>query len=225
MKKLCCLLLLAFASLSLPAYAEPLAAVTFIPIPSLPTIITKPGNYYFVANMYFQVASATAPSVAITVNAPGPVTIDMRGFTLSSQTRFLFQPGYVTVDPTAISILSSDVTVRNGEISGFWNGLLAAGTGNASVGTYLSRIHLEKVKFLASDNEAVGLTKVNNSVVRDCDFTETYAGIQDYGSQTGNTYINDKVGNANDLYQFHIQSFINNPIVYTINVTSETTNP
>jgi hypothetical protein len=174
MKRHCFLSLLAFASLSVSAYADPLAAATFIPIPSLPAIITKPGNYYFVANMYFQVASATASSVAITVNATGPVTIDMRGFTLSSQTRFLFQPGNVTVEPP-----------------------LAAGTGNARVGTYLSGIDLERITFLGSDNEAVGFTKVNNSIVRDCDFTETFAGIQDYDSQTGNTYINDKVGNAN----------------------------
>src|ERR1700685_3444588 len=70
--------------------------------------------------------SGIGPSLLnVPINAPGTVTIDMKGFTLNSPTRFLFQPGYVTVDPTGINILSSNVTVRNGTISGFWNGVSA----------------------------------------------------------------------------------------------------
>jgi len=51
-----------------------------IPIPSLPATITKPGTYYFAANMYYAVTVEPAPlsPVAITVNSTGPVTVSGR---------------------------------------------------------------------------------------------------------------------------------------------------
>jgi len=82
--------------------------------------ITKPGNYYFVANMYY--AATTEPgaisTVAITVNAAGPVTINMRGFSLTGPSQ-QFLDGYYT-NPVAISINSGNVTVKNGSIAGFY---------------------------------------------------------------------------------------------------------
>ena len=140
-----------------------------IPITSLPVTITKPGNYYFVANMYYAVTVEPAPltPVAITVNAPGSVTIDLRGFSLSGPA-----VQYVNGEPTnstatGISIQSSNVTIKNGSIAGFYNSILAT---NPNPGPFLTEIDLEKLVFSGADDYSVNFNAVNNSVIRHCDF-------------------------------------------------------
>jgi hypothetical protein len=125
-------------------YAADLPIAT--PISTVPVVITKPGHYYFVADLFFQFTLITSPQTAITVNAPGPVVIDMRGFILSGSDRYEFQPLHpsTTIYPTGILIQSSNVTVENGQVSGFWNGLTASG----STAAYLAGINLEGVEFV-----------------------------------------------------------------------------
>jgi hypothetical protein len=80
-----------------------------LPIMALPATITVPGDYYFPSDLNYTVPV----DFAIVVNAPGPVTIDMKGFTLRGSAQ-------------AIQILSDNVTVKNGTITGFERGIEAS---------------------------------------------------------------------------------------------------
>ena len=88
-----------------------------IPITYLPYTISGPGTYVFKSNLYYAapfLSSSSPLSYAITVNAPGPVIIEMRGFTMSAPPESSNVNGAII--PCAIDILSSNVTVRNGSI-------------------------------------------------------------------------------------------------------------
>jgi hypothetical protein len=193
--------------LACSVYAADLPIAT--PISTVPVVITKPGHYYFVANLYFQLPTPTAPPTAITVNAPGPVVIDMRGFTISGGQRYEFPTGGSTVYPTGILIQSSNVTVENGKVSGFWNGILASG----STAAYFAGNNLESVTFVSSGNDESFFTYVNNSIVRNCQYINNYGGVYDIFSQTGNRYINDTVTNSNDpQFSFSVATPFNSKI-------------
>jgi hypothetical protein len=183
---------------ALPAQAPeiPEFPKTSTPITSLPAKITKSGYYYFVANLSYT-------GQAITVNAPAPVTIDMRGFSLTGNTpNQMYGIGY-----NGIQIQSSNVAILNGTIVGFFN-LIAAG---GIESPYLSGIVLEKLTFKESSSSAVSFNDINNSVVKDCDFTQAVDGyggygnglMSDDGSQTGNAYVNDLFNNQNPI-QFEV---------------------
>lgn len=84
-----------------------------IPISSLPFAISTAGSYYLTRNLVL-----TGSGEAITVNA-GPTTIDLNGFQLSGAGSGV---GIFLV-PTA------DLTVRNGSVTSWAIGILAAGGG------------------------------------------------------------------------------------------------
>ena len=159
------------------------------PIPALPATITKPGEYYFVGNMY---EPTPEWQTAITVNAPGPVVIDLRGFA------FVGPEGYSS-ESVGLLIQSNDVTIENGAIEGFMDQVQAV------LQTYpyepITGIRLLNLYFTECGEYSISFEKVNSSVVRDCVFTFLSTGfsgdpgplIIDGGSTTGNSYIHDKV--------------------------------
>lgn len=208
-------LLIALLALASPIYAQ--TAQISTPISTVPMVITKPGHYYFVANLYFTLPTPTSPPTAITVNATGPVVIDMRGFTLNGGTRYDFPTaGYITIDPTGILIQSCNVTVENGEVRGFWNGITASGSASA----YLTGINLEGLSFILSGNDGTGFSYVNSSTVKNCQYIYNYAGAEDGFSQTGNSYINDKSQNSsNPQWSFEIFPQFPSGINYSYTVT------
>jgi hypothetical protein len=191
------MLLAAFAALS--------AHAAKLPIPSLPATITTPGDYYFVADMYY----TTPPNIgnqtdyAITVNASGPVTIDMRGFKLSGQ-------------PSAngIFIGSDNVTIKHGIIQGFAEGVEAYQVVKAT---------LDGIRFTdGQEFQCIVLLYVNDSLIKDCDFTDQKNGnpaIADESSTTGNNYINDKVTGQNPLFMVSYATRAGiNPAIMTLNI-------
>ena len=90
-----------------------------IPITSLPLTITSPGYYYLLSDTYYNPTSLTN-RIAITVLSPG-VTIDLRGYSLTGPFQAeITVPEFLNLNPVAISIQSSNVTVKNGTISGFF---------------------------------------------------------------------------------------------------------
>lgn len=212
-------LILAFTAI-LSSHAAPIAVPLITPISTLPLVITKPGHYYLVGNVFFNMPTTTSPTTAITVNAPGPVVIDMRGFTLEGQTRYHFpEKDYF---PTGILIQSNNVTVINGTIEGFWNGVIASGivgTWNGSVYVptiFLTGIDLEGLTFSGTDNDGSAFDYVNNSIVRNCLYVDNYAGVNDSGSTAGNTYINVKsVHSMNPQWSFMVEGSVLNPVNYT----------
>jgi hypothetical protein len=197
----------------LSSHAAPIAAPFLTPISTVPMTITKPGHYYLVGNIFFTLPTITSPSVAITVNATGPVVIDMRGFTLQGQTRYHFPTN--DVFPTGVMIHSNNVTVINGTIEGFWNGVIASSSTTYPT-TYLTGIDLEGLTFAGTDNDGSAFSYVNNSIVRNCSYVNNYAGIDDSGSMTGNTYINDKVvGSQNPQWSFLVDAPYDSNVVYS----------
>jgi hypothetical protein len=221
MKKTLLILTLAFSAI-LSSHAVPIAAPFLTPISTLPLVITKPGYYYLVGNIFFTMPMPSSPTTAITVNATGPVVIDMRGFTLEGQTRYHFpEKDYF---PTGIMIQSNNVTVINGTIQGFWNGVIASGGPTVAYGlptTYLTGIDLEGLKFAGTDNDGSAFSYVNNSIVRNCSYVNNYAGLDDSGSMTGNTYINDKVvGSQNPQWSFLVDAPYDSNVVYSYTAIS-----
>lgn len=209
-------LLIALLALASPVYAQTTQVIS-TPISTVPVVITKPGHYYFVANLFFTLPTPTSPSTAITVNAPGLVVIDMRGFTLNGQTRYVFpSDGYFQVFPNAILIQSSNVLVLNGEIKGFWNGVYASGSSAA----YLTGIDIENVEFFGSGNDGSVFDHVNGSLVRNCRYIENYAGMYDGITQTGNRYINDTSQySENPQWAFGVAATVDDKIVYNYTAT------
>jgi hypothetical protein len=182
------------------------AKSTSIPISALPFNIKAPGTYVLTGNLTLA-PNGTVGGItfAITVDAPGPVTIDMRGFTLSSSPVQISPLYFIT---GAVNILSSNVTVMNGAIKGFVVGISADGykASNVSPATFLSGIDLEKLSFLGGTQIggtqsvlSVGFEFVNYGLVRNCDFRQQSPGtaIDDIGSATGNSFVNDKLSGLN----------------------------
>ena len=176
-----------------------------IPIASLPVVITKAGTYYFPTNMYMPTPTTMPQAVvAITVNALGPVTIDMRGFTLTGPGQQFVQ-GFYT-NPVGITIASNNVAILNGKIQGFVDGISASGSvvGIPNVYTYLSGLNIENITFGPEPFSCLIMSLVNGAVVKNCDFSQQVDGdvVGDDGSQTGNFYINDKVNISNSIMTY-----------------------
>jgi hypothetical protein len=167
-----------------------------IPITSLPLTIISPGYYYLVSDTYYNPTSLTN-RVAITVSSPG-VTIDLRGHSLTGPFQAeITVPQYFNLNPVAIAIQSSNVTVKNGTISGFFF-QVGVGSQNTEVPTYLSHITVTAVRFSEGGEQSLNFENVNSSIVSNCIFGRVpEPAIIDDGSQTGNRYINDTVSPSN----------------------------
>jgi hypothetical protein len=170
-----------------------------IPITSLPLTITSSGYYYLVSDTYYNPISLTN-RIAITVLSPG-VTIDLRGHSLTGPFQAeITVPEYFNLNPVAILIESSNVTVKNGTISGFFFQLEAGPSSGNVVPTYLSNIIITDVKFTDGGDWSMSLGNVNNSIISNCTFGYVpLTTITDGGSQTGNRYINDTFSGNNPI--------------------------
>ena len=173
-----------------------------IPITSLPLTITSPGYYYLLSDIYYTPTSLTN-RVAITITCPG-VTIDLRGHSLTGPFQAeITVPEYFNLDPVAILIVSSIVTVKNGTISGFFFQLEAGPPSGNLVPTYLSNLLIADVEFADGGDWSMSLGNVNNSIVSNCTFGYTpLTTISDGGSQTGNRYINDIFSRSNPISMY-----------------------
>jgi hypothetical protein len=183
-----------------------------IPITSLPLTIISPGYYYLVSDTYYNPTSLTN-RVAITVSSPG-VTIDLRGHSITGPLQALITvPQYFNLNPVAIAIQSSNVTVKNGTISGFFFQVgLAPKT---EVPTYLSHITITAVRFSEGGEQSLNFENVNNSIVSNCIFGRVpEPAIIDDGSQTGNRYLNVTVSASNGDSPISINSEV--PIILNI---------
>jgi hypothetical protein len=204
----------------------------WVPIPALPAVITKPGEYYFVGNMFYnnqaQVQSTAAAAAAITINAPGgPVVIDMRGFTLTGlEYNATFSIGYL--------IQSNDVMIQNGKIDGFLEQITNNTEEYPTPVTPVSEIYLLNLFFTLCGEQALSFYNVNSSTIRNCTFTMDNAGftgepgsvIVDVGSATGNSYVNCKVTShsfAPSTPVFTLTQASNQNAGYTFSIIATTT--
>ena len=163
-----------------------------IQISSLPFNITSPGTYVLTGNLTCQ-----APENAITINpsTSGNIILDLGGYAISAYP-------YIGSSETAITVnnpTASKIIIRNGTITSFWQGLVV----NPSGQDYMSNIHIENITFYGIRYRNVFYNLINSSTISGCTFigavpgeSGALYGIEDYGSQTGNSYTNNAFDGA-----------------------------
>ena len=182
---------MAALSLTMSAIA---AQAANIQIPSLPYTITTPGTYVLTSSLScpanFQIGISVNSQVA------GPIVVDLKGFSLEA-----YSPG---TDLAAVAVQSnftnSNITIRNGTILGFITGVAVGYDPATGISAgYVSNVHLEHLTFGSSSlnpiliqrGANVHFNKVNSSSVSYCIFFAGVYGIQDNGTQSGNSYSNN----------------------------------
>lgn len=175
-----------------------------ITISTLPFTITAPGTYVLTGNL-------TAPSdVAILISPPiaGSVVLDLKGFTLTGSGSGLAVDIYTNGPGTQYPI-----TIQNGTISNFSNGISANGTEPPPPGQgHLFDITINNIVFNISNDTTtyhygITFTRVDSSIISNCTFS---GGVLDYGiwdvfSNGGNTYKNDTFTNID--FQLFVENF------------------
>jgi parallel beta-helix repeat protein len=130
------------------------------PILSVPYTISAPGAYYLLTN----VVSSGGNSKGVIISS-GNVTVDLNGFamigTASSGEAVYFTGGF------------TNVTVRNGIITGWGAGGVSANAGSPR------NVVLERL--MISGNAGFGVLLQGSSVVRDCVSQNNGTGIASYG--------------------------------------------
>jgi hypothetical protein len=159
-------------------------------ITALPFVITSPGTYVLTGDLNFP--SVPLPAITIQAGLPGPVVLDLGGFTISGDVT----PGGDCIDITAATPVSSPITIQNGTIRSFVVGV------NANVGfigNNLSNVTINKVTFFRNILRplayslpiGVQFQNVNSSTISNCVFRNVVTGIQDINTGGGNRYLND----------------------------------
>jgi Right handed beta helix region len=173
-----------------------------ISISSLPFTITAPGTYVLTGNLF---GGGTTPA-AILINGTiaAPVVLDLKGFTITGNNTnscILFTSGGTNLYP---------VTIRNGTITKFFNGVIT----NANTGNF-SNITINHIVF-DQNIAGVDFAFTNSSTVSNCTFKSMSPyGILDYQSTGGNSYNNIIfVGSGAPLYvQSQFQTYGGSPLV------------
>lgn len=142
------------------------------PVTALPRIINTPGTYYLTCNL------TAAPGQGGVLITSGNVILDLKGFTLSN---------------AGVTIQGSNVTVRNGTLSG--SGISACPAFN--VGT-LSGIVVDRVTLSNIEGTQIDLCQITSSSVTNCSFLGfAQAAIYDHESQPTNCSRNKFDGKQN----------------------------
>ena len=107
-------------------------------IMQLPFAIVTPGTYELIKDLSFP--SSTIPAITIQAGLPGPVVLDLRGFTMSGDVT----PGSDCIDITAAPV-SSPITIQNGTIQSF---VVGVNTNLGFTGNNLTNVTINKVNFV-----------------------------------------------------------------------------
>lgn len=166
-----------------------------ITIPSLPFTISAPGTYVLAANMSFtsQQNGNAQGAISIPANLPGPVIVDLKGFTITGNggTSVGVTIGGAFTGPQVSNAFP--ITVRNGSLKNFDAGVWA----QTAQGTFLSDIEINNLTISCTVPAPNGNTAcvefgdyVNSSTVKNCTFSDAIYGIRDILSNGGNRYTN-----------------------------------
>ncbi len=149
------------------------------PILSLPFTITRPGAYYLTTNL-----TGVSGASGVTI-ATGAVTLDLNGFAL-------FGPAGSS-NGVFVSVLATNLTIRNGSLSG-WDGtgveayngenvllerLAVSDTGGFGIDAYGGVVRDCRVDTSADTGLVAYLSDVEHCIVENCG----YDGIDAYNSQ------------------------------------------
>jgi hypothetical protein len=148
-----------------------------MPISSLPFTLSQPGSYYVTRDL-----TAAFGQNGVTISASN-VTLDLNGFTLHGTSQ--------TGDAVLITGSPSAITIKDGMVRGWYNGIDAQLGSNVTI----SGITAAQNGGSSADG-SYGIILMNNSILEDCNVTD--------GAATGVLAVNSTVRdcvishNAND---------------------------
>lgn len=131
-----------------------LAQAACTPVDFVPTVIGTSGHYCLTQDLVF----TSARGIAIDIQA-SDVMLDLQGYEI----RGPHYGGVLTIaESVAVNALNrSNITVRNGRISGFGTGVVIAANGTVTYGHLIEKLHID-------GNAATGIgLSVGGTVVRD----------------------------------------------------------
>jgi hypothetical protein len=185
-----------------------------IKITYLPFNITAPGTYVLTGNMtgipvVEPVGTESLGVINIATNIPGPVIVDLKGFTITSgdggissndELETCIDIGGLTPGVTNLY----PITIRNGTIK-VWGFGVVAGVGSFTHPVYLSNITIQNVVFGPSidQSSSIQFFMVNSSTINNCTFDTDYGVFDDY-SLGGNSYSNDTFDTRHGIIDFGI---------------------
>jgi hypothetical protein len=178
------IMLIAFALLSALS-----AQSANVKISSLPFNITAPGTYVLTTNLTSTATNTGA--INISTAAPGPVVLDLKGFSITGPggRSFGVTVGYVPFGGSN----AYPVTIRNGTLNNFEYEVWAEGASDL----YLSDITVNNIVFNVNPNwtlpagYGIDFQYVNSSTISNCTFITSTYGISDTASAGGNSYNNN----------------------------------
>jgi hypothetical protein len=162
----------------------------------LPFTISAPGTYVLTGNL------TSAAALGITIEIPagglsGPVVLDLKGFTISSDS----PTTGIQIESTSGASVSSPVTIRNGNLSSveiFDNSVSDVTIKNLIFNSYQTQT-------------SVYFSQVGSSTINDCTFNNGEFSIFDYLTLGGNSYNNDTF--VNTLLNVYSSSNSSTPLV------------
>jgi hypothetical protein len=166
-----------------------------IAISSLPFVISAPGTYALTGNLSSS-DSTNAAAIRIQTDIPGPVTVDLKGFTLTGGGGSSVGVGIGGFAGTNVSN-SFPITIRNGTITNFGFGVWA----ECGQGISLSQITIYKLNIntAVQGQDGIFFEMVFSSTINSCSISGGNYGIEDSQSPGGNSYVNDTFKNTNPL--------------------------
>jgi hypothetical protein len=159
---------------------------TEVKITALPFNIVASGTYVLPTDLNFLPNFMGLPPAAITVSASN-VILDLKGHILTGRGDY------------AVKITGSNVTVKNGTVSGFDIGIFAIGNapGTYPPFIYLTVLKIDKMTFI-NNLYGIEFEAVNSSIIKDCNVIAPgptpfadYYGIVDWNTAGGNSFTND----------------------------------
>lgn len=153
-------------------------------ITALPYSITAPGTYVLQSDLIDSV-----PGTAIVISATalsGPLTVDFKGHTITGSG---LNSTAVAFDYTYFSNLYP-ITVRNGTLSNFQNGIKAVGFGIPRNYITISSIVFNLATSSSPGNDAVGVSfqGASNCNVSNCTFNAVITDLHSFGISDGDPW-------------------------------------
>ena len=182
---------MAALSLTMSAIA---AQAANIQITSLPFTIGAPGTYVITGNLNFTAPTSPFTStffaaILIPTSLSGPVILDLKGFTLTSNGPNVTASVGVGIGGGFVGPFVANafpITVKNGSLNNFQAGIWAS---QAEAGPVipppLTNIEVSNMSF-STLSQGIIFFEVNSSTVKNCTFNN--AGIEDTLSAGGNEY-------------------------------------
>ena len=162
-----------------------------IQIDSLPFNITAPGTYVLTGNLTCSLTRSGNEwlgAINISTVIPGPVVVDLKGFTITGPGSNSFA---LTIGAIASGANTYPITIRNGSIKDFEYGI----TASADSPYPLTDVTVNNIAFaITSTGNAIGyginFNRVGSSTVGNCIISGASYGIADSQSSGDNRYNN-----------------------------------